>query len=162
VAGTLVYALCEGLCASLWLALWVLAQSVRATHALSLQGPNGTYHNDAHPIQEDARARLEQAHPTNARPSPPGHRALARAGRSLKRQRVGQAALAGVGIYLAYVLVLLAMAGSRNVSHVVAFRQLGIVWGTLLGIVVLREPRSGPKLVGVGLLVVGLVLVGIG
>jgi drug/metabolite transporter (DMT)-like permease len=75
---------------------------------------------------------------------------------------VRPAALAGVGIFLAYTLVLVAMGYVRNISYVVAFRQLGIVWGTFLGVLVLRETRTGMKFVGVAVLVVGLVLVGTG
>jgi len=114
LAGTLVYALFEGLSASLWLALYVATR-------------------------KPERAGLRQV--------------LA---------NVRQAALTGVGIFLAYTLVLIAMAFVRNISYVVAFRQLGILWGALLGVVVLREPRTGPKLVGVLVLIAGLVLVGTG
>ena len=37
----------------------------------------------------------------------------------------------------------------ENVSYVVAFRQTSILFGTLLGILVLKEPRYKPRLVGI-------------
>ncbi len=89
-----------------------------------------------------------------------------RDGRSELRQvlsgGVGLAALAGLGITLAYTLVLIAMAFVRNVSYVVAFRQTSILLGTLLGIQLLKEPKYVPKLIGLGVLCAGLVLVGTG
>jgi len=87
-------------------------------------------------------------------------------GRATLRQLLhadkSHASLAGVMIYLTYILVLVSMAFVTNVSYVVAFRQLSIPLGTLLGIAVLREPAHAPKLVGVGVMFVGLVLVGTG
>jgi drug/metabolite transporter (DMT)-like permease len=80
----------------------------------------------------------------------------------VSRCRIGQAALIGVSIYAAYTLVLLAMGYVTNVSYVVAFRQVGIPIGALLGMVVLKEPRYQPKLVGVIITFLGLVLVGFG
>jgi len=80
----------------------------------------------------------------------------------LLRSDKGHASLAGIMIYLTYILVLVSMAFVTNVSYVVAFRQLSIPLGTLLGIGVLREPAHPPKLVGVGVMFVGLVLVGSG
>lgn len=74
----------------------------------------------------------------------------------------GAAALAGVGIYLAYVLVLMAMGFVRNVGYVVAFRQLSVPLGALMGMWMFKEPPYGLKLAGVGLVFAGLVLVGTG
>jgi uncharacterized membrane protein len=82
--------------------------------------------------------------------------------RQVLRSRLGLPALAGLGITLAYTLVLIAMAFVRNVSYVVAFRQTSILLGTLLGVQLLKEPKYLPKLVGLGVLFVGLVLVGTG
>lgn len=73
-----------------------------------------------------------------------------------------QAALVGIGIYLAYTLVLLAMGLVTNVSYVVAFRQLSIPLGALLGVTVLKEPPHLPKFIGVGMVFAGLILVGLG
>ena len=78
------------------------------------------------------------------------------------RTSKGQAALTGIGIYLTYGLVLGSMAYVRNVSYVAAFRQLSIPIGAALGMVLLNEPRYLPKVVGVAVIFVGLVLVGIG
>jgi hypothetical protein len=41
---------------------------------------------------------------------------------------------------LAYSLVLIAMSFAKNISYVVAFRQLGIPIGAILGMVILKEP----------------------
>lgn len=78
------------------------------------------------------------------------------------RERRGVAALAGLGIYLGYTLVLVAMGFVRNVSYVVAFRQLSVPLGTLVGVLALKEPKYAPKFTGVGIMFVGLVLVGLG
>ncbi len=73
-----------------------------------------------------------------------------------------QPAIVGVGMYAAYLLVLIAMGFVQNVSYVVALRQLSVLLGALLGILVLKEPRSGPKWVGIVVLMGGLVLAGTG
>lgn len=70
--------------------------------------------------------------------------------------------LTGMGLFFAYVPVLVAMAHVTNVSFVAAFRQLSIPLGASLGIVFLREPPYLPKLVGIGIVYGGLVLVGMG
>jgi len=72
------------------------------------------------------------------------------------------AALTGAGIYLTYTLVLIAMAFVQNVSYVVAFRQISIPLGTVLGVALLKEPGYPPKYVGVAVMFVGLALVGAG
>jgi len=82
--------------------------------------------------------------------------------RRMPRRGLGQALLVGVGIYLAYTLVLISMAFVAEVSYVVAFRQLSIPLGTLLGVVLLGEPGHVPKSVGVAVTFAGLVLVGTG
>ena len=78
------------------------------------------------------------------------------------RTRSRQAALTGAGIYLTYTLVLISMAFVTDVSYVVAFRQLSIPLGALLGVFVLKEPRPMPKFVGVTTMLIGLVLIGSG
>ncbi len=82
--------------------------------------------------------------------------------RSIAHLHWGRAALTGAGIFGAYVLVLLAMSLVSNVSYVVAFRQLSIPLGAVLGVLVLKEPRYPTKFVGVAIMFVGLVLVGTG
>ena len=59
----------------------------------------------------------------------------------------------------AYGLVLLAMAYASNVSYVAAFRQLSIPLGALFGIAVQKEASTTTKLVGIGSVLTGLVLV---
>ena len=70
--------------------------------------------------------------------------------------------LAGVMITVTYAMVLVSMAFVRNVSYVAAFRQLSIPLGAAFGILFQHEPAAGPKILGVALISLGLVLVGIG
>jgi drug/metabolite transporter (DMT)-like permease len=76
--------------------------------------------------------------------------------------RLGPVALSGAAIFAAYTLVLVAMGFARNVTYVVAFRQVSIPIGVLLGLVVLREPPSASKVVGALAVTAGLVLVAVG
>ncbi len=80
----------------------------------------------------------------------------------LRRADLWRAGLVGLGLCVGYVLVLIAMGYVSNVSYVVAFRQLSIPLGALLGVLVLKEPHPQPKLVGVAAIFAGLVLVGTG
>jgi drug/metabolite transporter (DMT)-like permease len=72
------------------------------------------------------------------------------------------AALTGIGIYLTYGLVLASMNYVTNVSYVAAFRQLSIPLGALFGMVLLKESRHIPKVIGVAIIFLGLMLVGTG
>ena len=54
------------------------------------------------------------------------------------------------------------MGFSKNISYVVAFRQLSIPLGAALGILVLKEPARAPKIAGVAVIFVGLMLVAAG
>ena len=65
-------------------------------------------------------------------------------------------------MYLAYALVLVAMAHARDVSFIVAFRQVSILAGICMGIFILREAVNRPKIAGICLLIAGLILVSIG
>jgi drug/metabolite transporter (DMT)-like permease len=76
--------------------------------------------------------------------------------------RLGSSALTGLGIYVSYTLVLVAMGFARNVSYVVAFRQMSVPVGVALGIIALKERMGAPKLVGVMAVTAGLVMVGVG
>lgn len=78
------------------------------------------------------------------------------------RANLGRTVFIGAMIYLTYGLVLVSMAFVTNVSYVVAFRQLSIIIGAALGVMVLREPRYVPKFVGAATMCVGLILVGTG
>lgn len=68
----------------------------------------------------------------------------------------------GTGILVTYALVLISMGYVTNVSYVVAFRQLSIPIGLILGILFLQERNCGPKITAVILLFAGVVLVGLG
>jgi drug/metabolite transporter (DMT)-like permease len=76
-------------------------------------------------------------------------------------KRVGWPTAAGTGVLItaAYGLVLASMAFVANVSYIAAFRQLSIPLGAALGFLVQKEPATSPRLVGIGVLVLGLVLV---
>ena len=70
-----------------------------------------------------------------------------------------QAMLSGPVITGAYGLVLASMAYVSNVSYVAAFRQMSIPLGALLGIWLLKERPYRPKLLGIAIVTVGLILV---
>ena len=72
------------------------------------------------------------------------------------------AILAGVAIHLTYMIVLISLAFVDNVSYVVGFRQLSIPLGAALGVFVLKENPHAPKIVGVAIMFVGLILVALG
>ncbi len=78
------------------------------------------------------------------------------------RTQARDSLLAGIGIYLAYSMVLIAMGFVTNVSYVVAFRQLSIPLGAIFGITLLKEPHYPAKILGVTGMFVGLVLVALG
>ena len=82
--------------------------------------------------------------------------------RQVMRASKKTAILTGIGIYGTYALVLISMAFVKNVSYVVAFRQLSIPLGAGLGIMIMGEPPYRPKFVGIGIMFIGLILVGIG
>ncbi len=73
-----------------------------------------------------------------------------------------QAAITGIIIWVAYALVLIAMSYAQNVSYIVAFRQLSIPLGAILGILLLKENPARPKIAGVFIMFVGLVLIALG
>jgi drug/metabolite transporter (DMT)-like permease len=68
----------------------------------------------------------------------------------------------GVGIFASYILVLVAMAFARDISFVVAFRQVSIPLGTLVGVVLLKERAYPMKFIGSGVIFAGLIMVGLG
>ena len=65
---------------------------------------------------------------------------------------------AGVFASLTYASVLLAMNYVDNVSYVQVFRQLGLIFGLLGGVLVLKEKCSAPKITGTLLIITGLIL----
>jgi drug/metabolite transporter (DMT)-like permease len=89
----------------------------------------------------------------------PRQRAL---GREVLKTGFWRTALTGASIFFTYTLVLLAMHLARDVSYVVAFRQLSVPIGAALGVIVLKEPLSAPKVAGIAVVTVGLLLVGLG
>ncbi len=84
-------------------------------------------------------------------------------GRLLGRRSLMVTALVtGVVIMTTYGLFLASMAYASNVSYVAAFRQLSIPIGAFLGMTLQGEPRYRPKLIGIGVVTVGLLLVAVG
>ena len=65
---------------------------------------------------------------------------------------------AGIFASLSYVLVLFSMNYVTNVSFVQAFRQMGLVFAVIAGVVILKERCSAPKIIGCLLIVSGLIL----
>ena len=74
------------------------------------------------------------------------------------KARRGPIVLVGALNALSYLLVLVALRGGTS-SYVIAVRQLGIVWGVLLGARLLGETVAMPQRVGIVLLVAGCLLV---
>ena len=72
------------------------------------------------------------------------------------------AMLTGLVIFGAYGMVLAAMILAENVSYVVAFRQLSIPIGALLGFLVNREPLIPTRIAGVGIITLGVLLIAFG
>lgn len=65
---------------------------------------------------------------------------------------------AGICASCTYALVLLAMNYVDNVSYVQVFRQLGLIFGLLGGVLILKEKCTAPKVTGTLLILTGLVL----
>ena len=82
--------------------------------------------------------------------------------RHVLRVDYAAAITAGVAMYVTYGLVLIAMAYAKNVSYVVAFRQVSIPIGVGMGVLLLGESLATPKILGVLVLLVGLVFVAFG
>jgi len=70
----------------------------------------------------------------------------------------GPAYIVGIGAAGAYWLVLLAMVHVTNFSFVQVFRQMSLPVGLLMGIIFLHEKCHLPKLLGVSLIVLGLII----
>jgi len=80
---------------------------------------------------------------------------LLKAWRDSKKDIVTIAFLQNVG----YILILLALQWSK-VSYVISFRQAGVLFGTLMGILFLKESHWKIRLTGGIILTFGLVLIG--
>jgi drug/metabolite transporter (DMT)-like permease len=74
----------------------------------------------------------------------------------------GPAAITGIGIYLTYGFVLASMNYVTNISYVAAFRQLSIPLGAIFGMSLLKEPCHRPKIVGILIMFIGLLMVAAG
>jgi drug/metabolite transporter (DMT)-like permease len=71
------------------------------------------------------------------------------------RERRGAVVAAGILAPFAYLLVLQALTFSR-VAYIAPTREIGIVFGTILGLRQLKEPYPINRLLGAGLVVVGV------
>ena len=78
------------------------------------------------------------------------------------RDYKGAAALTGLGIYITYGLVLASMNYVSNIGYVAVFRQLSIPLGAIFGIILLKESKYFPKIIGIIMIFSGLVFVGLG
>ena len=78
------------------------------------------------------------------------------------RVQLAWGALTGLAIMATYGLVLISMAHVRDVSYVAAFRQLSIPIGALFGLTLQREAAHRPKLIGIAIISIGLILVATG
>ncbi|MBR4612519.1 MAG: hypothetical protein IKO40_07365 [Kiritimatiellae bacterium] len=63
---------------------------------------------------------------------------------------------AGCCSSMTYVLVLVAMNFVSNVAYVQAFRQIGLVFGLVESVFILKERCTAPKVIGVALILSGL------
>lgn len=72
-----------------------------------------------------------------------------------------QAMITGVMITGTYGLVLMAMGYVTNISYLAAFRELSIPLGAVLGMIFQKETAHPPKLIGIGVVLVGLLLIGL-
>jgi len=77
------------------------------------------------------------------------------------RTGAGHATVTGMMIFVAYGLVLAAMAFAENVGYIVAFRQLSIPLTAIAGIVLLHEKSYRLRIVGMVLTTIGLALVAV-
>jgi len=78
---------------------------------------------------------------------------------ALRQQGFTMLIVTGLMMTCTYGLVLIAMALTKEVSYVVALRQLSIPVGVLMGVLWLKEPASRAKAVGTLVMLAGLVLV---
>lgn len=82
--------------------------------------------------------------------------------RALRRDSLRYPLMSGPASTSAYLLVLVAMQLASDVSYVVAFRQISILIGVVLGVMVLKEKFTRLKLAATTLIFAGLVLTALG
>lgn len=75
--------------------------------------------------------------------------------------KIKSAVIVGIGSFLGYFIVLIAMSFTDNVSYIVAFRQLSIPLGAILGIIIFKETKTIYKISGILILFIGLVIVAV-
>lgn len=80
--------------------------------------------------------------------------------RAAMREHWGRAAIVGLISPLGYILVLSALQMGAPLSLVAPARELSMMVGTLLGIVILREAAGPWRIIGCAVLVAGVVLLG--
>lgn len=68
---------------------------------------------------------------------------------------------AGVIMCLSYTLILAAMKQVDNVSYIASFRQISIPLGVILGAIIFKEKLFLPRIIGIIIIVVGLILTAI-
>ena len=88
--------------------------------------------------------------------------ALRHGGLSNVRSVFRHAVLAGAGIHITYLIILISLTFASNVTYVVGFRQISVPLGTTLGIIVLKEAPHPPKIAGVTIMFFGLMMIAMG
>ena len=81
---------------------------------------------------------------------------------SIGSRELSIAVLMGAMIYATYGIVLISMAYAVNVSYIVAFRQVSLPIGVLMGLLVLKERGGILRFAATLVLVAGLVLIATG
>ena len=66
--------------------------------------------------------------------------------------------LTGIFSCLAYLLILFAMSYATNVAYIQAFRQMSLPIGVAMGVILLKEKLSLPRLTGIIIVFIGLLL----
>ncbi|MFD2175042.1 EamA family transporter [Rhodobacter lacus] len=74
----------------------------------------------------------------------------------------GTAVLVGALSPLSYILVLLALTGGAPLSLVAPMREMSMMVGALMGMVILRESVGAGRLAGCGVLIAGVILLSAG
>ena len=82
--------------------------------------------------------------------------------RVIKKRSLKAAIFSGPVAELTYAIVLLAMQFADNVSYIVAFRQVSIIIGFFLGVLILKEKSTPFKIIGTVMIFCGLILAKIG
>lgn len=77
----------------------------------------------------------------------------------IRREGWKQAAVTGIIITATYGLVLAAMGYVSNVGYLAAFRQLSIPLGAMMGVLIQKESAPLPKILGIGIILLGLVMI---